>query len=107
MFCFAFRSVLIIFAKKYQCHATATLRKAQAHPLRHAELGGPAPRKLLRSYRQSYEYAKMNHMERFGQSEEYRREELIRIIEHSVERLTLQELEALYYDMTTKNYIND
>ncbi len=49
----------------------------------------------------------MNHMERFGQSEEYRREELIRIIEHSVERLTLQELEALYYDMTTKNYIND
>ncbi len=44
---------------------------------------------------------------RFGQSEEYRREELIRIIEHSVERLTLQELEALYYDMSTKNFIND
>lgn len=44
---------------------------------------------------------------RFGQSEEYRREELIRVIEHSVEKLTLQELEALYYDMTTKNYIND
>jgi hypothetical protein len=43
----------------------------------------------------------------FGQSEEYRREELIRVIEHSVERLTLQELEALYYDMSTKNYIND
>ena len=41
------------------------------------------------------------------QSEEQRRDELIRIIEHSVERLTLQELEALYYDMTTKNYIND
>ena len=32
---------------------------------------------------------------RFGQSEEYRREELIRKIEHSVENLTLQELEAL------------
>ncbi len=44
---------------------------------------------------------------RFGQSEEYRREELIRIIERSVEKLTLQELEALYYDMSTKNYIND
>ena len=44
---------------------------------------------------------------RFGQSEEYRREELIRIIEHSVESLTLQELEALYYDMSTKNFIND
>ena len=43
---------------------------------------------------------------RFGQSDDYRREELIRIIEHSVENLTLQELEALYYDMTTKNYIN-
>lgn len=40
-------------------------------------------------------------------SEDTRREELIRQIEHSVERLTLAELEALYYDMTTKNYIND
>ena len=44
---------------------------------------------------------------RFGQSDEYRHEELIRIIEHSVEKLTLQELEALYYDMSTKNYINE
>ena len=44
---------------------------------------------------------------RFEQSDEYRREELIRIIEHSVEKLTLQELEALYYDMSTKNYINE
>ena len=44
---------------------------------------------------------------RFGQSEEYRREELIRVIEHSIEKLTLQELEALFYDMSTKNYIND
>ena len=41
------------------------------------------------------------------QSDEYRRDELIRIIEHSVEKLTLAELEALYYDMTTKSYIND
>ena len=40
-------------------------------------------------------------------SDEYRREELIRQIEHAVERLTLAELEALYYDMTTKSYIND
>ena len=44
---------------------------------------------------------------RFGQSDDFRREELIRIIEHSVENLTLQELEALYYDMSTKNYINE
>lgn len=49
----------------------------------------------------------MAYTERFGQSDDYRREELIRIIEHSVENLTLQELEALYYDMSTKNYIND
>ena len=41
------------------------------------------------------------------QSDDYRREELIRIIEHSVEKLTLAELEALYYDMSTKSYIND
>jgi hypothetical protein len=43
----------------------------------------------------------------FGQSDDFRREELLRIIEHSVETLTLQELEALYYDMSTKNYINE
>ena len=49
----------------------------------------------------------MSYTDRFGQSEEYRREELIRKIEYSVEKLTLQELEALYYDMSTKNYIND
>ena len=41
------------------------------------------------------------------QSDDYRRDELIRIIGHSVEKLTLAELEALYYDMTTKSYIND
>jgi len=40
-------------------------------------------------------------------SDDFRRDELIRIIEHSVEKLTLAELEALYYDMTTKSYIND
>ncbi len=49
----------------------------------------------------------MSFIDSFTQSEDYRREELIRIIEHSVEKLTLQELEALYYDMSTKNYIND
>lgn len=43
----------------------------------------------------------------FSQSDEYRREELIRLIERSIEKLTLQELEALYYDMSTKSYIND
>lgn len=43
----------------------------------------------------------------FIQSDEYRRDELIRIIERTIEKLTLAELEALYYDMTTKSYIND
>ena len=47
----------------------------------------------------------MAYTERFGQSDDYRREELIRIIEHSVEKLTLAELETLYYDMTTKSYV--
>ena len=46
-------------------------------------------------------------MAHFGQSDDFRRDEPIRIIEHSVEKLTLAELEAIYYDMTTKSYIND
>ena len=49
----------------------------------------------------------MAYRNKFTQSDDYRRDELIRIIEHSVEKLTLQELEALYYDMSTKNYINE
>jgi hypothetical protein len=49
----------------------------------------------------------MAYTQLFTQSDEYRREELIRVIEHNVEKLTLAELEALFYDMTTKNYIND
>ncbi len=53
------------------------------------------------------DYRIMAYTGRFGQSDDFRREELIRVIEHSVENLTLQELEALYYDMSTKNYINE
>ena len=41
----------------------------------------------------------------FEVSDDYRRDELVRLIEHSVERLNLSELEALYYDMLTKDYI--
>ena len=40
-------------------------------------------------------------------SDDNRREELIRVLEHSLERLSLQELEALYYDMTVKDYIRE
>jgi len=47
---------------------------------------------------------------RDNQSEEqqaYRREVLIGNIEMALSKMTLQELEALHYDMSTKNYIND
>lgn len=47
---------------------------------------------------------------RNNQSEEqqaYRREVLIGNIEVALSKMTLQELEALHYDMSTKNYIND
>ncbi len=41
----------------------------------------------------------------FGPDGETRRAELVRTIEHSVERLSLAELEALYYDLVAKDYI--
>ena len=43
----------------------------------------------------------------FNASGEYRRDELIRAIEHAVEQLTQGELEALYYDMLTKGLISE
>ena len=43
----------------------------------------------------------------YNSSHEYRREELIKRIEHALSSLTLDELEALHYDMITKNYINE
>ncbi len=43
----------------------------------------------------------------YGSSDEYRREKLIKRIEHALSSLTLEELEALHYDMITKNYINE
>ena len=49
----------------------------------------------------------MAYTEGLGQSDSFRREELIRMINHFVENLTLQELEALYYDMSTKNWQAD
>ena len=41
------------------------------------------------------------------EQQQYRREQLISSIEQSLAKMTLQELEALHYDMSTKNYIND
>jgi hypothetical protein len=49
----------------------------------------------------------MNNDGFFHQVDDDRRDELIRKIEHTLTKLTLQELEALYYDMITKNYINE
>ena len=46
-------------------------------------------------------------MPTFGINEDNRKEELIRLIERSVKELSLGELEALYYDMYTKGYIQD
>ena len=36
-----------------------------------------------------------------------RRAALIRVLEHSIERLSLPELEALYYDLVAKDYIRE
>lgn len=36
---------------------------------------------------------------------DYRRQELIAKIEHSLQQLSLAELEALSYDMLTKDYL--
>lgn len=44
---------------------------------------------------------------RLSDDNEYKREELIRKIEHAVEGMTLKELEALSYDMFTKGYLED
>ena len=49
----------------------------------------------------------MSRYHSFSSSDEYRREELIKRIEHALSSLTLDELEALHYDMITKNYINE
>jgi len=43
----------------------------------------------------------------FEQTEEVQREELIRKIEASVKSMSLRELEALYYELSTKNYISE
>ena len=44
---------------------------------------------------------------RLSDDDYFKRDELIRKIEHSVEQMTLSELEALSYDMFTKGYMAD
>ena len=42
---------------------------------------------------------------RLSDNDDFKRDELIRKIEHAVEQMTLAELEALSYDMFTKGYM--
>ncbi len=44
-------------------------------------------------------------MGRYDMADENRKDELIRTIEHSIEKLSLPELEAVYYDLVSKGYI--
>ena len=44
---------------------------------------------------------------RLSDNDDFKRDELIRKVEHAVEHMTLAELEALSYDMFTKGYIQD
>ena len=39
--------------------------------------------------------------------DEYRREELIRNIEHQIEQMTLRQLEMLHYELSTKDYSSE
>ncbi len=43
----------------------------------------------------------------FGESDEYKREQFIKKIEHAVEHMTVKELEAVAYDLFTKGYLKD
>lgn len=51
------------------------------------------------------ESSKMAKFQRFEKDQELRREELIRNIEYSISQLSVAELESLYYDMMTKQYV--
>lgn len=46
-------------------------------------------------------------MERLSDTDEYKRDMLVKKIEHAVEQLKLQQLEALAYDMFVKGYLED
>lgn len=47
----------------------------------------------------------MTKFQRFEKDQEFRREELISNIEYSISQLSVAELESLYYDMMTKQYM--
>jgi hypothetical protein len=50
----------------------------------------------------------MSHFQHsFNDDSDYKREEIIRKIEHAIEHMTLKELEALSYDMFIKGYFDN
>lgn len=46
-------------------------------------------------------------MNRLTDNDDYKRDTLIRKIEHAVEQMTLKELEAVAYDLFTKGYLEE
>lgn len=45
--------------------------------------------------------------DRLSDTDDYRRDHFVRIIEWAVEKMTLKELEAVAYDLFTKGYLED
>ena len=45
--------------------------------------------------------------DRLSDTDDYRRDHFVRIIERAVEKMTLKELEAVAYDLFTKGYLED
>lgn len=54
-----------------------------------------------------YNNVMANFHNRLSDDSSYKRDELVRKIEHAVERMSLKELEALSYDMFTKGYLDE
>lgn len=46
-------------------------------------------------------------MNRLTDNDDYKRDMLVRKIEHAVEQMTLKELEAVAYDLFTKGYLEE
>ncbi len=49
----------------------------------------------------------MNFDNHYSASDDYRRDELTRKIEQALQNLTLPELEALFYQLSTQTFTND
>ena len=49
----------------------------------------------------------MNMEDRLSDTDDYRRDQFVRIIERAVDKMTLKELEAVAYYLCTKGYLED